>query len=441
MYIRWMPCPEKDTVFLSPNKIQGLHIECGQFTLHFGALKKKIKVQANEELDDHTVGLPSYIADAYTIPDNLPYDLYFDGEDLHLGPVIAFFVRKGYLSKKRRRKWRLYCQNYRQIRGLVYFCTVEGVDLETEKIRGYYYDPDAEKAEQLKPGIFPFPGVVYRRARMSQDILRGLKKHVGDKFFNAHIFNKWEMWTVLSKGGFKHTPFTSRLNGINSLQMMLSRYQSLYLKPGIGRFGNGILKIDATPDGYLLKRKSGAQLEAKNLNQLYQLVEKYKRKKEYIIQQAVPLKYQEKPVDFRVILQKDATQEWSCSGVIAKIGMQGRIHTNTTTGLALGHDALEMVFELSPEDALAKENEMIRICTEACRLLEDAYGHYGDVGIDVAVDENLKIWILEINKSHQHDIARFLVKADPEIFKRVVTRPLEYARALSGFVHAEKNDF
>jgi len=115
------------------------------------------------------------------------------------------------------------------------------------------------------------------------------------------------------------------------------------------------------------------------------------------------------------------------------MGFKSRIHTNNISYIGFGREALQIIFRLSPEQALEKENEMIRICTEACLIIERAYGHFGDVGIDVVVDENLKIWILEINKSHQHDIARYLQKDDPNMYNKLVSMPLEYAKALAGF--------
>lgn len=164
---------------------------------------------------------------------------------------------------------------------------------------------------------------------------------------------------------------------------------------------------------------------------VFTLIQRYKKRK-YLIQQAIPASFEGRPVDFRVILQKDGSQKWTCSGIIAKIGRLGRINTNNASTLEPGREALQRIFGLTPEQALEKEKEIIGICTEACQIIEDAYGYYGDVGIDVMVDDNLKVWVLEINKSHQHEMAKRL-KKDPDMYQRVVTRPLEYARVLAGF--------
>lgn len=432
MYLQWIPYKEKDVLFISQKTLEKFKIEHDKITLHLGAWKEILNVKINEELDENTIGLSNHLAGTYTIPDTIPYEMYLDGENLYLGPVIAFFVGKRYLSQERIRKWEAYCQNYSEIKGLIYFCAVEEVDTGTKTIRGYYYDPNAGETDKLKPGTFPFPGVVYRRARMDLKTLGYLNKHVDGKIFNAHIFDKWEMWTVLSKAGFTHTPHTVRLNGLDNLKEMLNLYEAVYLKPATGRFGKGIQKIEKTPDGFLFKEKIGIGKCYQDLAAVFVLVERYKKNRQYIIQQAVPFSFQAKAVDFRVILQKDGSQKWGCSGIIARVGIRGRIYTNNTSYIDLGCKTLQNIFGLNPEQALEKENEMIRICTEACLLIEQAYGHFGDVGVDVVVDENLKVWVLEINKSHQHNMARYQ-QEDPEMYYRVISRPLEYAKALAGF--------
>ena len=50
---------------------------------------------------------------------------------------------------------------------------------------------------------------------------------------------------------------------------------------------------------------------------------------------------------------------------------------------------------------------MINICKEACNVY-DQYGNFGDVSFDVVVDENLNVWILEINSNHAKTIRYIL---------------------------------
>lgn len=93
---------------------------------------------------------------------------------------------------------------------------------------------------------------------------------------------------------------------------------------------------------------------------------------------------------------------------------------------------MQNIFGFSEEKAIEKENEIIHICTEACFLMKQAYGLYGDLGIDVIVDQHNNVWIIEINKLHQHIVAKYQ-KEDLEMYNNVVTKPFEYAKSLAGF--------
>lgn len=432
MYIRWISDPAENSIFFSPVTVQKFKINSSKITLHIGAWKEKLTVRLLADLNQNTVGLPGWMAQFFTLPDNLLYDMYMEKNNLHLGPVIAFVVGENHLSPKQLGFWEDYCRNYRAIRGLICLCTTKGIDFDTGTVSGYYYDPNAEQTKRWRPGKFPLPGVVYRRTKMRGDFLRNLNRHVNGKVFNARVFDKWNMWKVLSQAGFSHTPHTVLLEGPDSLRQMLSSYGAVYLKPAKGRLGIGIQKIEKIPDGYLFRKESGTEQTARGHDQLYQLVNRYRKERKYIIQQAVPLIFHDKPVDFRVILQKDRSRKWTCSGIFAKLGYRGRIYTNTPSAIYSVSKALRTIYGLNRERALKKEKEIIRICVKACRIIERAYGIYADVGIDVVVDKDLNIWILEINKLHQHTMVKNLQK-DPDMYHRVITKPLEYAKALAGF--------
>lgn len=105
------------------------------------------------------------------------------------------------------------------------------------------------------------------------------------KLFNARIFNKGEMWKILSKAGFAHTPHTARLNGLNSLEKMISLHKSVYLKRVSGCYGIGIQRIEKMPKGYLFKEESGTEKWAGGPAQVMQLIMEHKKKGPYIIQQ------------------------------------------------------------------------------------------------------------------------------------------------------------
>ena len=64
-------------------------------------------------------------------------------------------------------------------------------------------------------------------------------------------------------------------------------------------------------------------------------------------------------------------------------------------------------------------------------MLDLRKGNYGDLGFDVMIDEQLKIWILEVNKRHYHSVPLWI--NDVQTYYEVKAKPIKYATALAGF--------
>ncbi|MFD0681477.1 MULTISPECIES: YheC/YheD family endospore coat-associated protein [unclassified Paenibacillus] len=325
--------------------------------------------------------------------------------------------------------------NYEKIKGLIYVCSLNGINPENQTIKGYYFNPNAEGKEQWEKGIFPYPGAVYRRIKVSKNLLYDhLITHIERKIFNPYCFDKWDLWKLLSSNPLlkEHLPHTKQLNHLQDLNEMLRLYGSVYLKPANSSMGKGIRMAKKVRNGYLFTNRYKVKSIIKNASQVSTFLHRLKKGKRYLIQQPVTMTYHKRNVDFRVILQKDGSLNWTCSGIIARFGRSGRFYTNDVKSIGLSKNVLHDIFHLDEEAVSNKEKEVISICSKACQTIEKIYGPSGDVGVDVVIDPDLKVWILEINSLHQHKMAAYL-KEDPHLYTRVMTRPLEFAKALAGF--------
>jgi hypothetical protein len=408
--------------------------------LHFGVWQHEVKAQFNDHLRQDTIGLPAYYKTLVTIPDGLPYEMYVDGTNLHLGPVIAFLVDNKELTPKLLDKYRGYFLNYNSIKGLIYMCSVNGINPKKKTVQGYYYNPQSEGGgDPWIKGNFPYPGAIYRRTRVNKNKLYDdLIVSAERKIFNPYYLNKWELWQSLYSNPLvqDQLPRTKLLDSVQSLKEMLTLYGSVYLKPINGSLGIGIGKLERTPKGYVFINRYKAKTFISNENKAWAFLKRMRKNKRYLIQQAVALTFQNKNVDFRVIMQKDGSQNWTCSGIIGRYGRDGRIYTNDVSSIALGKDTLQTIFQLNDQEATQKEEEIISICTKACKIIENKYGSFGDVGIDISVDPNLKVWILEVNSCHRHNVP-FYLNENTQMHSRVLTRPFEYAKSLAGFPEDE----
>ena len=397
-------------------------------TLHFGKWKRKVTVRLSSALPMETIDLSSKLIKAIPIYD-LPFEIKIVDQSIYIGPVIALMVtNRQKITQKILDKYHHYLQNYMGIKGLVYICSTRGINTKKKTIEGYYYTPNVKDSKQCwKKGIFPYPNSLYRRTRIPHSLFQDLLSIIGGKIFNTPFLNKLQMWELLSTDSQlkKYLPETFQLKADKSLKLLLNKYPSLYLKPINGSFGRGIYKLEKTENGngYRLINKFGEEL----------LTDSMTKQKGNIVQRDVSFQHKGRNVDFRVIMQKNRKKQWKCNAFIARYGGYKRIYTNDTASLQLGKATLIKAYKYSEEKAKAIELEIIKVCKNACKVLDSSGRHYGDLGIDIIINKNHNIWIIEINNFAQiHEIAS-LVNNAPELYKEVVTAPLEYAKSLAGF--------
>lgn len=109
--------------------------------------------------------------------------------------------------------------------------------------------------------------------------------------------------------------------------------------------------------------------------------------------------------DFR-ILMLNPDNRWEYMGVMGKWAAPGQIVTNYAAGgrpISL-RDALKRSKGLSDRQCRNIEKKMIRIGYQAARAFSRRYKDVRKLGIDVAIDQNLRIWILEPNTSPWHNL-------------------------------------
>jgi hypothetical protein len=440
LFIKYITQGLSNHIFLS-NKMQGnFEIVPKKLILNIGEWKKEVEVEFCDEIEEDTIGISEYVTRDFLIPDELSYEVKVDGRNIYVGPLIGFLIetKKKYLSPERLEKLREYYKSYDEIKGCLFLCAVDQINTSNKTIEGYYHD-----GRDWKVVVCPYPGCIYRKADIPKDIYDNLINSLGDRVFNSYFFDKWETWQLLSPYPMikEHLPHTTKLKSLQDLDEMLSCHQLVYLKQTRGYKAKGILKVEKLEENYQFTYRLKGSVMISNKDEVSSLIKELNEnglsKNFYIVQQAVKVKrYQDRPYDFRVIMQKDGSRQWGCSGIIARFGKRASIATNfLLSGYALsGYEALKRVFSISEKEAFLKLQEIESLCTDVCRVLDNCIGNYGDLGIDVMVDEKQKVWILEINKTHDHRFPLYSIN-DAHMYNEVIANPLRYAKALAGFSH------
>ncbi|UNC92311.1 YheC/YheD family endospore coat-associated protein [Candidatus Contubernalis alkaliaceticus] len=431
--------------------------------INIGMLKMKLNVIIKNDILDNYLALSTNLTDKYTIPENIPYEIYYKEGALYLGPVIAYVSSGSKQFKKKSYAFNLpVFLDYNSIKGLIITCTESSINVDSGIVEGYYLDPNAKNLKNAwRYGKFPLPNAMFNRSFMPQKKIRAIQNKIGNKIFNSYLLNldKWQTWEFLSKDDTlkKHLPYTEKFLGIEQLKSLLNQYGSLYLKPSNNSGGIGIMKVDKLKNGITLIDNRGKahhfskykmlseflknrisyineqSVDAKTNSRFLSQFLGNKLKTPFIVQQSVHFEINNQQVDFRIILQKNSKMKWASSGLVGRIAQEGSIITNKRgrKKMISGRKALTSIYGVSEKRAKRIELEITNIIIRVVKMYEKLGFHLGDVAADITLDSNLNIWLLELQL--YYSITGWHTKGLRKLYEKVATTPFKYAKALAGF--------
>ncbi|WP_051662898.1 YheC/YheD family protein [Alicyclobacillus macrosporangiidus] len=246
--------------------------------------------------------------------------------------------------------------------------------------------------------------------------------------FNPGYFDKSVIYQIIQRAGLqRYLPESAMDLGAPVLHQLLSRHEGVYLKPTGGSIGHGIIRIDRQGRGFrlaALKHGRCYVYMAANWQQLWRLVCQHRLAGRYVIQAAVPLiRYQGRPCDFRVLLQK-RDSGWHVVGKGVRVAGRNTITTHVPNGghIASASEVLTSVFGEDGERVDQHVDEMAIACAEA---IDAYYGQrLGEMSMDIGVDAGGSPWFFEANsKPMKFD--------EPDIWNRSLAGVLDYLQTLA----------
>lgn len=306
--------------------------------------------------------------------------------------------------------------------------------LNTERIRALYY----EVGKGWINKICPPPHVVYDRFRNMQPA--AFKPFISFReqsewiFLNSRLAHKWNLHRFMHqhhqiRGWLPETLFLE--NPKDALEL-LKKYPIIYIKPVNGTGGKGILSISRQSNGPLQvlgrnNQRKKVKAVFNSVPSLAAFLKNWTQGTKYIAQQGLELEWEHGLVtDFRLLVQKDGSGQWTVTGLGGKIGGKN----SATSNLHGGGKAIQPEVFLRRYFPEEKRKLLYEECNKlgliVAEYLEEKFGRLLELGIDLGIDKKGNVWIIEVNNKPGRDI--FKQMGDTETYLKAVRRPIEYAK-------------
>lgn len=248
------------------------------------------------------------------------------------------------------------------------------------------------------------------------------------KYRSRTIKSKWvkTKWLRGSGTAASYVPDT-RLFKRTNLVDMLKSYATVYCKPTSGSGGAGIMRVKKKGNGYLLQYGSGQSTHG-SMDSLYERMNKRINSRSYLLQKGITLaKTNGNPFDIRVMVQKTDSGKWVSTALFTKIGRPGKVATNYNQGGRIGYFAPTMAGAgFGSARIKSKETELKRLGRQVGRAFDRHGKGFRELGLDIALEDGGRAWILEVNTSPQfYPLKRMKNKT---LYRRIVSYAKQYGR-------------
>ncbi|MBT2618673.1 MULTISPECIES: YheC/YheD family protein [unclassified Bacillus (in: firmicutes)] len=277
-----------------------------------------------------------------------------------------------------------------------FYFTAGKVNIQNQTILGKIYE-DGKWVDKE----FPFPDAIfnasYPTSEKGEEIVDFLYERI--PFTSHSIGNKMSVHETIqqAKEFEQYLIPTLELTGLDILTKMVDTYPKVIVKPLSGHQGGGIAFIEKEKQRKYKINEAG-QISYFDKDQMLEFVSDKIRIQDYLVQQYISCKTKSGNVyDFRLHVQKNGEGKWVITSIYPRIGPSGSITSNLGSGGYTGfpESFLKYEFKDSWYDIKRTLEYFAISFTNHFDSLYDST--LDELGIDVGIDENQKIWIFEVN--------------------------------------------
>lgn len=285
-----------------------------------------------------------------------------------------------------------------------------------------------------KEVVLPFPHAVYNRCynKKATTVERLNNIIGGDKCFNCiNWLNKWKVFNLLIQSNLRrHIPDTFLINKVN-VSELVKKYKLVYVKPIYGYHGNRVYRLELKENGdiYISLQSLAPRFICRRNEDIQEKLAKLLGENIYIVQKGIrSSQINNKNYDIRALVQKDINGKWTVSTMVCRVANRLYFNTGVYDSIYDAGAILDLIFPLKKmKEATIKS--INKISVTASQALETNMGLLGEVSVDFVLDEDLNLWIIEINGKPQKSIYKDIKNNKYE--QIIHRRPIEYAYYLS----------
>ncbi|MBS4194924.1 YheC/YheD family protein [Lederbergia citri] len=287
------------------------------------------------------------------------------------------------------------------------------VDFEQRKINGWVHDSGKWVQKEIE-----FPEVIINISSPRTKRQSAIKNKLKDIaiFTSYPVGNKLYVYNKILNGE-KFAEYLIPSTQINRGQDVLpffQEYQKLVIKPLSGNHGNGVMFIEKiSDDSYQLTDGTVKKIYKEKLLTVF--INRLIRERKYLLQPFIECKTRAGlTYDFRLHVQKIGNGEWEINLIYPRISGNSKMISNINRGGYRGELVPFLIEEFGNEHLEIKEL-LEQFALAFSTHFDTLYDHrFDELGIDVGIDKDRKLWIFEVNwrpgsKHREFEVAKRLI--------------------------------
>lgn len=382
------------------------------YTVHVGLVTQDALIQPSKD-ENKNIYLSENLFNKLSLLENLNLNIWKSDEDIYIGPVVGilFPIGKNNTDSSKLSPFIKEHIKASQVENCIgYLFSSRHIDWINKRIKGFTYIPDLNKWDYC---WLPLPNVLYDRVvgdnkRKGSAIMRAREKFktFSDAKFinNLNMIGKWEAYKVLAKyeEPKEYLPETIAYSSFEDVIYMINKYNFIFMKSQYGCGGKEVFSLERVDNRYKLSyfKRRQRELFLDDLDEVCKFTTKFVGNKHFIIQHGIRLlTFNGCNMDIRMYIVKNELGVWESVFNGARVSKGNFKLTNANAGGT--YAAYEQLYPLLKEQhgliEVPSTKKLSKVTILLAHYLEQELGSFGEIGFDIGIDVNGRIWMLEAN--------------------------------------------